>query len=228
MFREILRVQWKATRWPLLPFIAAAFGLPLLAVSRMPKLTGRADPLAPMAEVVLTQMQVLLPLFPLLAFLVGVATALSAWAWDHQVEHVYPLSLPVKRDRYVALKAAAGALFLLAPTAAFWAGSHIAVAVVELPSGLRAYPDWLTFRFLLASLFGFALLFAFAAGTMRTAVATLAGLVLLLVFGSLATDYLSANLTGFNFHLTPWLWDALSSWPGPFHVLTGNWMLIDV
>jgi hypothetical protein len=230
MLRSFLFLHWKAARFGLVPFILAAFGLPLLAVQgAMP---AAVDPsLATVrGAAFLSHLSVWLGLFPLLATVTGVVVALSAWTWDHRGEHVYALTLPLARWKYVGLKMGAGVLLLLVPTLAFWLGCLLATSALEIPEGLRAYPNAVAFRFFLSALILYALLFALAAGTMRTALWILGGFVALVILGGILPPFLADTfvpaLEGWSFF--GWFLDAALEWPGPFEVLTGNWMLVDV
>jgi hypothetical protein len=231
MFREILFVSWKASRFGLLPIVMAAFGLPFLAVKGV-----RLGRILPNSELlrgteILYSAAEWAQLFPALAVAAGAVLALLVWNWDHRGEHVYPLSLPLPRWKYVLMKMGSGGILLVIPVAALWLGSLLAVSLVEIPDGLRAYPTALTFRFLLSALICFAIVFAMAAGTMRTAVLILVAWILLIFLGEVLPPVLGGlwgipSLEGFRF--LRWFLTATMSWPGPFEVLAGNWMLIDV
>lgn len=125
----------------------------------------------------------------------------------------------------------AGALLLLLPVFLFWIGCLLATSFTEVPEGLHAYPNAIAFRFLLASLVAYAVFFALAAGTMRTAMVILTVLVAILILGEVAPPFLG-ELAGLNalreFSLLEWFLHSALEWPGPFEVFTGNWMLIDV
>jgi hypothetical protein len=230
MFQQLLFVHWKSARFGLLPFVVLAFGLPLLVVQGL-----GTDPLDPdlyaiAANTVTSRIAVWTPIFPLLAALTGIVLALSAWTWDHKVEHVYPLSLPLKRRSYVLLKMGAGIALLVVPCVAFWVGAMLATSSIDIPEGLRAYPTAVALRFALTALLLYALLFAMAAGTLRTTIWVLFGLVVFLVSGSFIVEFLGQtlmpSLEGVRF--LPWILDRILYWPGPFDVITGNWMLFDV
>ena len=64
----------------------------------------------------------------------------------------------------------------------------------------------------------------------RTAIWILVGLLAVAVLGSaipnFVIDIFFPELGRFN--LVDWVVRAVLDWPGPFEVLTGNWMLIDV
>jgi hypothetical protein len=230
MFQQLLFVHWKGVRYGLIPFILAAFGLPLLAVQGSMPAPGEVTDASVRSALLLGQIQVWVPLFPLLATLTGVTLALSAWNWDHRGYHVYALTLPLSRSRYVGMKMGAGALLLLLPALAFWLGSLTATSMLAIPEGLRAYPSAVAFRFLLASLSLYAVLFALAAGTLRTALWVLAIFVALAVLGGIVPSFLAQTffpgLEGWSF--LDWFVGASLDWPGPFEVLTGSWMLVDV
>ncbi|MGD8321256.1 MAG: hypothetical protein PVJ02_12390 [Gemmatimonadota bacterium] len=228
MSTALLFVHWKQIRIALVPFMAAAFALPLLAVQGMGTPEGMTA-VSMQAYRVVGGYQQWLPFFPILATVLGVTLALSAWNWDHQREHVYALSLPLPRWRYAMLKMGAGAALALLPVAAFWVGSLAAAASVSLPSGLHAYPNQLALRFLVATLVAYAVVFAMASGTIRTTVWIITGVIAFLFLGNLLNDYLSVHIAWFQRTnmveaALRWLWSA----PGPFHVFTGNWMLFDV
>lgn len=227
MLKQSLFLQWKVSRWALLPFVLAAFALPLLAMGRAGA-AARTDSFAA-GYAALAVMQQWVVVFPLTAALLGVTVGLAAWSWDHRAGHVYALSLPVERWRYVLLKVTAGAVVLLIPVAAAWAGALLGTLTSDVPEGLRAYPNAFALRFLLAALIIYAATFAAAAGTMKTAVRILSGLLLFLLFGSILVGFVEQTF-GYDDLWTPidLLNAALGRWPGPFHVFGGNWMLIDV
>ena len=71
----------------------------------------------------------------------------------------------------------------------------------------------------------------YAAGTIRTAVTVLTALVVLLIAGDLAMPFVAMVLDRPELrflNVTQWTFDVLTRWPGPFHILAGNWSLIDV
>jgi len=230
MFQQLLFVHWKGIRFGLIPFILVAFGLPLLAVQGVMAGPGDPESVTVQAAMLLGRLQQWLPLFPLLATLTGVTLALSAWNWDHRANHVYALTLPLARWHYVGMKMGAGALLLLLPFVAFWAGCLLATSALEIPEGLRAYPSAVAFRFLLSSLSLYALFFALGAGTLRTAIWILGVFTALAVLGGIIPGFLAETffpaLEGWSF--LDWFVEAALEWPGPFEVLTGSWMLVDV
>jgi len=227
MFEQTLKLHWKSAKWFVLPLLLLCFSLPQLAARMGEAVAEAAFPQG--AEAYLTAVQLWVPFLPLLALLCGTAAALGAWAWDHKVNHVYALSLPVTRRRYALLKMGAGAALLLPPALALLAGALIVDVFYGVPDGLRVYSFSITSRFLLAALIGYALIFALAAGTIRTTIWILGGIVVLLIGGSLLTPFLnSSGLTGGVRTPIEVVIDAFTTWGGPFAIFGGNWMFIDV
>lgn len=226
MAMQMLTLHWKSVRLGLIPFVVAAFGLPLLSVQAVGAMGGAAEPLR-----IVHAAELWLPLFPALAAGLGITLALSAWNWDHQQDHVYALSLPLKRWEYALLKMGAGVVLALLPTGAFLVGAMIASGSVELPTGLHAYPMALTVRFMFATLLAYTVMFALASGTIRTAILVLSvvflgPLVADLLVGLAANLYPELDLAGVS--VVQIFVDAVTEAPGPFRIFTGNWMLIDV
>jgi hypothetical protein len=230
MFQQLLFVHWKGARFGLLPFVLMAFGLPLLVIQGLTSNSADPEMVSPIAVHMLHVFQIWAPLFPLLAALTGIVLALSAWSWDHKGDHVYPLSLPLARWRYVLMKMGTGVVLLVLPCFAFWLGALLATSFLDIPEGLRAYPSAVAVRFLITALLLYALLFAMAAGTPRTTIWVLLAFVVLLVSAGFVADFLGGTvLPGFQSSmLLEWLLDRLLNWPGPFEVITGSWMLVDV
>jgi hypothetical protein len=228
MVQPMLLVHWKQARLLLIPFVVAAFGLPLLAVQGFGGVGD--DPAVSMeAYRFLASYQVWLPYFPMLAAAVGGVLALTSWNWDHQLGHVYALSLPVARWEYAMLKMGAGATLVLVPVAAMWVGAHLASASVTLPEGVRAYPNQLAFRFFTATMTSYALFFAMAAGTIRTTVWIVSSVMALVIGGNLVVAVLEPYVPALDdLRLVPTIVGWLLRASGPFGVFTGNWALIDV
>ncbi len=228
MYRSMLFIHWKQIRLALIPFVIAAFGLPLLTVHWLGSVPD-APQRGMMAYRIMTQSAQWIVLYPLLAGAIGVTLALSAWNWDHQLGHVYALSLPLPRWKYAGLKMGAGAVLSLLPAVGFWVGALVASASVTLPAGLHAYPTLLAVRFLAATLLAYAILFALAAGTIRTTVWIVSVIVGVLILAAFSRGLLASHFVVFQ-RMSPieWIVHGFSSLPGPFHVFSGNWMLIDV
>ena len=227
MFRQILRVQWSSIKVAMLPLVLAAFVLPLASVQG--QVIGASSAFDRAASVLATS-QAWLPFFPALAALVGIAVALGAWAWDQQGKHVYALTLPLTRQKYVLMKLAAGAALVAVPGAALWIGAVAATATVDIPSGLHAYPTAVAIRFGLASLLAYSAVFAMSAWSGRraiTAISVSAGLLLLSEIGlRVAGGTWAPELAMFS--PTAWVLEVAGTMPGPFGVFTGNWAMIDV
>ena len=231
MFKQILFLNWKSVRFGMLPFLVAAFALPILAVQGVSLDSSLPESATIRATQLLYTLQFWTPVFPGFAFALGAVLALLIWNWDHRGEHVYALTLPLPRSRYVAMKMGAGALLLLVPVLVFWVGSLLATSFIEIPEGLRTYPNAIAFRFFLASLIAYAVFFALAAGTMRTAIILLTVWVGFLVIGQIVPPVLGEMFRFqalYEFSLLDWLLRSSLDWPGPFEVYSGNWMLIDV
>ncbi|MCH7530167.1 MAG: hypothetical protein IIB36_00220 [Gemmatimonadetes bacterium] len=228
MYQPMLYLHWKQVRLALIPFMVASFGLPLLTVQGMGTVAGM-DSGTLEAYRQLSEAQFWLPFFPVLAGVIGVTLGLSAWNWDHQLKHVYALSLPLRRTEYAMLKMGAGALLAVLPAVAMWIGGHVAAASLSLPSELHAYPNELAFRFFLAVLLSYSLLFAMAAGTVKTTLRICAVILVFVVLGNIATGVLDEY---YRFFARTNVVEVAVSWlmnaSGPFEVFMGNWTLIDV
>ena len=218
MFRQIFLTQWKWARLLVLAAAVCAFTIPLSSVQSLGgEVTGWVD-----GQTVLRAMRSYGGLYALLAAALGVAIAISSWSLDHRTRHVYALSLPVDRWRFALMRFGGGALLILIPAFALWVSALVATATVDIPPGLEAFPTSIAIRFAFAALVSFAIFFACAAGTVRTAGWVLGGVtvvVMMLVFAE-------------PLHLPAMFQDVferiLFTWPGMFEVFTGRWMLIDV
>lgn len=218
MFRQILLTQWKWARLLVLAAAVGAFAIPLASVQSLGgDMTGWVD-----GQSVLRTMRSYGGLYALLAGGLGVFLAISTWSLDHRTRHVYALSLPVERWRFALMRFGGGALLILIPALALWISALVSTASVDIPPGLEAFPTSIAIRFAFAALVSFAIFFACAAGTVRTAGWVLGGLtvvVLMLVFAE-------------PLHLPAMFQDVFErivfTWPGMLEVFTGRWMLIDV
>ena len=220
MTLQMLYVHWKAVRVGLVPFVLAAFGLPLMVAQQMNAWRGDVPTMAALDA--LSGAYVWAPFFPGLAAAVGCVLALSAWNWDHKTNHVYALSLPISRRRYAMTKFSAGAVLALIPMGALLLGGTVASLIVDTPVEIRAYPLQLAGHFFLASVLVYAILFALASGTIRTTVillSVLVGVPILLSMGALQP------LIG-DVPVARWVQQGLRY--GPLRILFGRWMLFDV
>lgn len=214
MFRAILYTQWKWTRGIALLLAVAGFSIPLASLQAAT--AAEAD-----IQAFLATMSGWGTAYALLAAAAGLLVALAAWGHDHQGRHVYALSLPVTRARYVMLRFGAGLVLLLPAVAGVLAGS-IVVGLSAIPFGLHVFPIALTLRFAFCALLAYALFFAIGSSTTRTA-----AIVLGAIGGLFFAQYL-VSLTGLDFNLLEQVASFLFLEPGILSVFTGRWMLIDV
>jgi hypothetical protein len=227
MFRQIIFMQWKTSRFVVILLLPMCFGLPIFFL-RLAARVSEAEQVGGGALAMLYFIDATSVAFPILAAAVGGALALAAWAWDHRTNHVYALSLPIERWRYALMKMGAGAGLLLSLAVALLAGCLVAIALTSMPEGVRAYPVALSIRFLFAALICYAATFAFASGTTRTTVRIFASLFVIFIIGSVITEIAGRALGTQVPSPAALLGEALVAWPGPFNVFGGSWMLIDV
>jgi hypothetical protein len=217
MFRAVLYTQWKWTRAALLVASIALFALPVTSVRQ----AGHGDQEWEAAEVLLS-LSAWAPLYPITAALLGTLVAFVAWSVDHQGEHVYALSLPVPRWHFVLLRWSAGGVLLLLPVVALWIGLLLATATAQVPTGLSAYPNALTLRYLLATFVSYALLFVVGQGGKR-----LVGYLLVAVGAVIVVSVFDAIMglgLGPANRIGAWLIGPL----GPLRVFDARWLPIDV
>ena len=219
MFKQVLFAQWLSSRLALAVLSVVAFALPLVSVFFGSDIatTGRTA----LGEwlVVTDRVAQVLPYF---AVLVGALLGVLAWSPDLAGRHVYALSLPVSRARFVALRFGAGTVLALVPSAALAVGAAVASLAVQLPPGVRAYPLELSVRFTLATLTVYALFFALASASRRSQLAIIGAICAAIV--------LDLTLLAFDasFSVTAATLNALTTWPGPLSILVGRWALFDV
>jgi hypothetical protein len=228
MYKSMLFLHWKQIRPALALTVVAAFALPLLMVSSLGTPPGM-DAMSLEAYRIVGGVDEWLLFFPLLAIAIGVTLALSSWNWDHQLNHVYALSLPVTRWEYTLQKLLAGMTLALIPAAGLWLGARLAAASIELPEGLHAYPNELAVRFSFAVLVSYAVLFSMAAGTTKTTLKIMSVVLGFVFFGVMANDFLATYYPYFDrVQIVEGVFEWMMQAPGPFEVFTGNWSLIDV
>jgi hypothetical protein len=217
MFRAILATQWKWTRGIVIAAACLTFALPILSMRAAERALVEMN-----ARELLARVHSFGIFYALAAGLIGLLLAAMAWTPDHAGRHVYALSLPVERWKYVAMRFAAGAATLGAPVLTLWLGAMIALGSVEIPAGLQTHPIALVVRFALASLLAYGVFFSISSGTKRTA-GIILGVLGALVLSEIVFD-------GLGIHISPFLWfiDAVMSAPGMFGVFNSRWMLIDV
>lgn len=218
MFRAIVATQWKWSRMMVLLAVVAGFALPLLTLqSAHTSLFGAADPRQFLSAIAMWS-----PAYALASSGLGLLVALIAWSPDHRGRHVYALTLPVPRWRYALMRFAAGALFLVPPTAALLAGALLASRSGAVPVGLHAYPVAMTLRFGFAALVAFAIFFAIASATVRTAGWILGSFAVLVGAQLLLSNF------GTDVDLLGRFANVVFVSPGLLAVFSGQWMLIDV
>lgn len=219
MLQAMILVQWARVRTAVILVAVGVLAVPLSMVSA----GGGSVGMGAQVSFWLRQSAQLGYFLPIAMLFVGAYLGVQAWVDDQRGGHVYALSLPLARERFVAMRFVAGGLPLLVPALSLLAGSLAATAAVELPPGIHAYPVPLFLRALLALVTCYAVFFAVAVATKRAALivlGTLAGLViseLVLVAAGVDSGGVLDNIGGW-----------LTRWPGPFEVLTGRWALFDV
>jgi hypothetical protein len=219
MFNALLKIQWKWTRVAILAATIIGFAIPVASVRLF--LAG-GDLSRITAGRVVSSMQDAGILYSFVSAAIGLAVAFLAWSADQKGRHVYALSLPVSRARFAMMRFGAGSVFLLLPAAGVLIGSFVALALVDLPPGLHAYPFSLTLRFLLASFVAFALFFSVAASSTRAAATLLGG-----ILGFVMLAVILAAL-GVNYDILGKTTRLIFAEPGVLSIFTGRWMLIDV
>jgi hypothetical protein len=218
-FRAILEMQWARARIVVILCALIAFGLPAyIAGQRYVDTGGWYGNWTFWLETG----EMLGRGFPLLALGLGLGLGVLSWSDDQRMGHVYALTLPQSRERYVLMRFAAGGLLMLIPVAALLLGASVAAAVVELPPGVNAYPVALSTRFGLATLTCYTVFFALAVATRRAA-RLMALVLVLLVVGELALMMFGGSFSLFDSVLA-----GITRWPSPFVLLTGRWALFDV
>ena len=217
MFMAMFRTQWRWTSLAVLGIALLAFVFPSLAW-RLARDAGSPSNVAQ----ILDGFWVLSPLLGFLALLGPFVLAALPWTIDHETRHVYPLSLPIRWTHWVGMRYAIGAITLLLPALALYAGGVAVLAQVELPPLLQGYPGLLALRFLLASLLAYSASFAlqYLAGRKATLVAVL--FVLAVVVIGLAATLLGQETT------VERAVGLLFRWPGPLAIFVEPWTLIDV
>jgi hypothetical protein len=218
MFRQILASQWRWSALAVVLLAIAAFGIPVWVVQR----AGLIHPTEWDVVQMLAQIREIGVLFPLLALIAGATMAGTAWAADQRGQHVYALSLPVPRWYYALLRFAAGLLLLIPIALCVWIGAIVAVKAASIPEGLTSYVAPMTLRFILSMLVTYALLFAVVAAPKRVQQIVLAAFVLLIGLQVIAV------LAGIKADILGNTIGRLFEWPGPFQVIAGPWMLIDL
>ena len=220
MFRAILYTQWKWARPVLLLAMLVAGYIPVDALRAAPYKSVDTYHI-PSLYLGSTSASVY---YQLLALGVAVVVAISTWQADGQRRHVYALSLPVPRWRFVLLRFGAGAALLGTVAVAVGLFGALAAALAPLPPMLHAYPIGLAVRFWLGALVPFALIFALLSSDPRRVRLLVAAVVTVIV-----VDLLLASLgTTEKPLILGWVLDGLYSGRGPLAAFLSKWMLVDV
>lgn len=218
MFKQMLYTQWKWAGWLIAASVVAAFAAPVITVQR----AGLVNPTMGDVVAMLDFQRNASPAYPVLAGGIGAFLAALAWTWDQRGKHVYALTLPIPRWYYALLRFGAGAVLLVPVIVALWIGALVATAASTIPEGLHAYPTVIGLRFALAIAMAYALMFVVAGASEKT-LRVGAGIFAALVGLSIVTA-----LLGFEVDILEKVFIPLSRWPGPFDILFGDWMLINV
>jgi hypothetical protein len=210
----MLENQWKWTKGLALLGVLAGFALPLLSLRTALGAQSLTTFVGIMAGWGVG--------YAIAAGALGLAAAMVSWGFDHRLRHVYALSLPISRWRYVLLRFAAGLVTLTLPIVAVFIAAEIVAHSSYVPKELHAYPLALTLRFAFALLVAYALFFAISSGTPRTA-----GMIL----GACAFVVglqVMLGAAGYYVNLTGRVLDVVFATPGLLAVFGGRWTLIDV
>jgi hypothetical protein len=219
MFRAILFTQWKWAR-PVLVLAAIIAGwIPLQALRSAPYKTMGTYHIPSLYSSVSSASVG----YQFLALAVAVVIAVSTWQADGLGRHVYALSLPVARWRFVLMRFGAGALLLAGVAVAVGVFGALAAAIAPLPPMLHAYPVGLAIRFWLGTLIPFGAIFALLTSNPRKVKWVTAGVITLF-----AVDMLLASFGVTQAPLMKGLVDALYEPGGPLTAFLSRWMLVDV
>ena len=186
-FRAVMMSFWRESRLAVTLLAGVALALPILAFRGT---WTDADPWT--AWDLLHAATRWSAAYPVLALTAALSLAAGAWWPDHRTRHVYALTLPIARPRYLLLRYAAGLALLVAIACVLWVGALIATFRIPLPPLLHAYPAGLAARFCLAGFSAYTLLFALSGLTPRIARLLVAG-CLVLVIVTVAADLLGVG-----------------------------------
>ncbi len=218
-WRVLLETQWTWTRGILLLGSIVAFTVPLVSLETA---AGAADAASAKEVAFIGTMQAWSIGYALTAAGIGLLIAIAAWSYDHRLRHVYALSLPIARWRYVLQRYTAGLALLALPTLALLAGAELAAHSAAVPATLHAYPLALTLRFAFATLVAYSIFFGISSATARTAGYVLGVIALIII----AQVVLSSAGSGVN--VIGRVSDIVFATPGVLAVFSGRWTLIDV
>ncbi|MGH7459398.1 MAG: hypothetical protein ACRERX_11105 [Pseudomonas sp.] len=215
MFKSIVLVQWKWSRWSVLLLSVAALAVTSWTVSgdmTSEMSYGRTN--------LFNRMQTTSVWYRTIAIVAGFLLAMHAWRTDHQGRNVYALSLPIERWRFALYRYGAGALFGMLIICALWLSALMAVAIQGAPAGLHAYPGGLAVRVGMVLLVAYAGAFAIWSSTAR-APYYIAGTVVAVLAALAIAD-------AFNAMFVPRALGSLWQYLGIREVFGGRWFLYDV
>jgi len=217
MFRAILWCQWRESRLAVVLLGVLAFAVPIVS------LRGAWLPTDPWTSWDLLRATAQWgAAYPVIALVAALVLAAGAWWPDHRGKHVYALTLPLARSRYLLLRYGAGLAWLGAITCALALGTMLATMRLTLPALLHVYPMGLTLRFFLAGLSAYTILFALNGLTPRMA-RILAACFLFLFIATVLSSLVSLGWNPLGAVV-----DALMGPYGPLAIFRARWMLIDV
>lgn len=220
MFRAMLRAQWIWSRAMMLAFFAAGFALPVVSVPMAQRGVLGVLPASGLVQVG----QIVGLLVAITVCVASVALVLQNWSADERGRHIYALSLPIERRRYLAYRLGGGFLLLAAIALVIWLGGMAASWLLELPDSLRAYPASLALRALMAAWLVHALAFLVRFGFGLRANRVLAGgVIVVAVILILPVESFPGRLQWISLGAR-----ALVQPGGPLGILVSQWSFIDV
>ncbi len=217
MFRQVLFTQWKWARTELFAYTLGAFLIPT-AILKI-TVNGLDDY---SVGAMLTAVAAAGAFFVFLAFVCAIGLAVRPYLADQALKHVYSLSLPVPWATFLRYRFLAGAVLLVAPTIAVFMGAGLATMTAAVPPTLHAYPFGLAVRFYLSALEIYAATFLLQYVAGKNAVRVVLALIGVLVVLELGSRFFGTT------DAWVWMWDHLTTLPGPLETLTARWMMIDV
>ena len=208
MLRQMLYVQWRWNRDFLAFFVFAGVAFPLLLYAIV---LTEVDIMTGGRMVGLTQL-----IFSLLA---GTIVAAQGYTMDDRGGHVYALSVPCTRARFLATRSATAFLLLGLPALGVWIGGLIIVAQLDVPPMLQSYAGSLAIRSLLAAWLAHSVVFALRYAAGRRTAHVLGALIAVVTVFVLVPATRETLFSVGNF---------IMSHPGPLGIVFGRWTLIDV
>jgi hypothetical protein len=217
MFRQVLFTQWKWARTEMFAYTIGAFLIPTailkIAVNGLDDYSVGS---------MLTAVAAAGGFFVFLAAVCAIGFAVRPYLADQALKHVYALSLPLPWATFLRFRFMAGAILLIAPTVAVYMGAALATMTAVIPPTLHTYPFGIAVRFYLTALEIYAATFLLQYIAGKNAVRVVLGII-----GVLVVVELGGRILGMN-DAWVWLWDHMTTLPGPLETLTARWMMIDV